>query len=76
MPDTEDERKLNPNDYVPPVMALGTWLFAMWQAAHGIHFVPDQWMLTIILLPYGSTIYSIARDRLTGVLKRLPKKPD
>ena len=69
--------KFNPNEWVPAVMALGTWLFVMYQEMQGIHYMPDKWILTIILTPYGAKVYSMARDKITETIrKRLPKKPD
>lgn len=70
----DGEPKFNPNDWVPPIMALGTWLFAMYQYAHGIHFIPDEWVLGIILSPYGGSVYSVIRERIGDAIKRLPKK--
>lgn len=70
----ESEDRFNPSEWVPSIMAIGTWLFAMWQEAHGMHYVPDKWMLTIILAPYGAQIYLSARAKLGEALKRLPRK--
>lgn len=67
-------REFNLNEHVPPVMAIGTWLFAMYQAAHGIHWVPDDWMIEIMLSPYGASVYSWAREKLGDAVKRIPKK--
>jgi hypothetical protein len=66
--------KFNPAEWVPPIMAIGTWSFAMYQSYHGVHYVPDEWMLGVILAPYGSTVYSLVRDKLGDAIKRLPKK--
>lgn len=71
----QDKTRFNPNEWVPAIMAVGTWLWAIYQDAHGIHYIPDKWMLTIILSPWGAHVYSMARKRIKDmVLKRLPKK--
>jgi hypothetical protein len=73
MSDTGDE-KFNPHEWVPPIMAIGTWLFVIHEAYNGRHWAPDEWILGIILSPYGGRVYSMVRDRLGGAIKRLPKK--
>lgn len=70
----EAERKFNPNEWVPPVMAIGTWLFAMHQQYLGIHWIPDDWIVGIILSPYGVKVYSLIRTRMGDAIKLLPKK--
>lgn len=67
-----DEKKFKPEEWVPSVMAIGTWLFAMYQEAHGMHYVPDKWIVTIILAPYGARVYLLGKTKLGDVLKRLP----
>jgi len=66
--------KINPAEWVAALMAIGTWLFVMHQQYHGIHYVPDEWILGIILSPYGGRIYSLVREGIKGKLQQLPKK--
>lgn len=74
---SEKRNTFNPNDWVPPILATGTWLYYLWQDAHGIHFVPDKWLITLILSPYGARVYQLGKIKLGDALKRLPKKePD
>lgn len=68
------EKQFNLSEYVAPIMTLGTWLFAMYQFTQGVHYVPDEWMLGIILAPHTGKLYSLARDKVTGAFKRLPKR--
>lgn len=72
--DEREPDRFNPNEWVPAIMALGTWLFAMYCAYKGIHYVPDEWVIGIILAPYGNTLYCKLRDRLGDLVKRIPKK--
>lgn len=66
--------RINPHEVVSIIMALGTWLFVMYQAHHGVHYVPDEWIIGIVLAPYGGRVYSLLRDRLPGVIGKLTKK--
>jgi hypothetical protein len=71
---TDLEKKFNPNEYTPVVLGIGTWLFAIYQSYHGIHYVPDEWILGVILAPFGASVYAQVRDKVAPLLGRLTKK--
>lgn len=66
--------KLDPNAWTPFIVGIGTWLFAMYQSYHGIHYVPDEWIIAIVLWPFGNQVYSSVRGRVVDQIKRLAKK--
>lgn len=68
-----EPQKLNLRDYVPAIMAIGTWAFQMYCAVKGISWTPDDWIVAVILSPYGARVYSSVRSGIPAILKRLPK---
>ena len=69
-----DPKKFNPNEWIVPIMTLGTWLFVIYQATQGIHWIPDEWILGIILAPVVPPLYLSVRDRVVEAIKAIPKK--
>lgn len=70
----EDKKPISLSEWVSHLMALGTWLFGMWQSYHGVHYVPDEWVIGVMLAPYSTKAYLSIRDQVGELIKILPKK--
>lgn len=49
------------------IMATGSWIWDIYAQAHGIPYKAPEWVIGVILAPYGGRMYAAVRDKLKAL---------